>query len=71
MPAIAEKNLRAEFIHHRPDGEMLAYLAGLFESGTLPVPVTTVMSLEDAVAAHRQSESGRTRGKLVLQVKAL
>ncbi|EED36780.1 hypothetical protein NOR51B_2733 [Luminiphilus syltensis NOR5-1B] len=71
MPDIKQKGVRAEFIHHRPDGEMLAYLAALYEAGTLPVPVTEVLPLDQAAEAHRRSESGRTRGKLVLEVKVL
>lgn len=70
MPEIAARGIRAAFIHHRADGAMLAELAAMFENGTLPVPQIEVLPLEAAVEAHRRSESGRTRGKLVLRVQA-
>ncbi|MGW0660686.1 NADP-dependent oxidoreductase [Streptodolium elevatio] len=44
----------------------LAKAAELFEAGTLSVPLAGVYALPDAAEAHRASESGHTRGKLVL-----
>ena len=71
MPDIAERKIKAEFLHHRPDGEMLSTLAGLYDRGTLPPQRTEVMPLDDAREAHQRSESGRTRGKIVLHVQDL
>jgi len=68
-PAIAERNIQSKFLHHRPDGASLARLLDLYAQGTLPLPQIEVMPLEDAVEAHRRSESGRVRGKLVLHVR--
>ncbi len=68
---IAEKNIKTEFIHHRPDGESLGELLTLFDAGKLQVPDITTMPLEQAVDAQKQSESGRTRGKLVLEIQSL
>ncbi len=65
---IASRSIKTEFIHHRPDGEMLAMLMSLFASGDLPAPRVTTMDLSDARKAHEQSESMTTNGKLVLQV---
>ncbi|MGW0549026.1 NADP-dependent oxidoreductase [Streptomyces altiplanensis] len=51
-----------------PDGHALGEIARLIGSGALSVEVEEVFLLEDAAAAHRHIESGRTRGKLVLRV---
>ncbi|MGR8949005.1 MAG: NADP-dependent oxidoreductase, partial [Gammaproteobacteria bacterium] len=68
---IAEKNIKTEFIHHRPDGASLAELVGLFAEGKLQLPEISTMPLEQAMDAQRQSEGGRTRGKLVLEIQSL
>jgi NADPH:quinone reductase-like Zn-dependent oxidoreductase len=47
---------------------MLRFLADLFDRGELMMPEIATMPLEEAQAAHRQSESGTTRGKLVLMI---
>ncbi|MDA9372396.1 NADP-dependent oxidoreductase, partial [Porticoccaceae bacterium] len=65
---IASRRIKAAFIHHRPDGEMLAMLMSLFAGADLPAPRVTTMNLSDAQKAHEQSESMTTNGKLVLQV---
>lgn len=44
----------------------LAEAAGLFESGRFTLPVTQVFPFEDAAEAHRRSEEGHVRGKLIL-----
>lgn len=71
MPDIADRNIRAEFIHHRADGAMLAELGALYEQGVLSLPQTETLPLESAVEAHLRSESRRTRGKLVLSINDL
>ena len=40
---------------------------GLFERGVLRVPEIRVMDLSEAAEAHRLSEAGHTRGKIVLR----
>ena len=64
LPEIAGRGIRTTFLHHRADGDMLAFLAGLFADGTLPLPEIGTTPLEEARDAHRKSESGTTRGKL-------
>ncbi len=51
-----------------PDGHALTEIARLVESGAVRVEVEEVLPLAEAAEAHRRQESGRTRGKLVLQV---
>jgi NADPH2:quinone reductase len=71
MSDIAERQIKAQFIHQRSDGKMLGELATLFGGGTLPMPPVECLPLEDAAEAHRRSESTRTRGKLVLEIQDL
>ena len=68
MPDLEARNIKAEFIHHRPDGAMLAELMTLFQKGVIKVPRIQVMRLDQAVEAHRLSESGHTQGKVVLEI---
>lgn len=51
-----------------PDGLELQLLTGTVERGMLRPHVSQTFPLEDAAAAHRQIESGSTRGKIVLTV---
>jgi NADPH2:quinone reductase len=69
MPDFAERKIHAEFLHHRADGKMLAELMQLYDKGELALPRITVMALDDAVEAQRQSESWRVNGKIVLKVQ--
>lgn len=71
MADIIDRDIKAEFIHHRPDGDMLAKLLPLFVRGELQIPKINVMQLAEAQEAHRLSESGRTRGKIVLHIQDL
>jgi len=71
MPEIEQNNIRAEFLHHRPDGEQLAKLMAMYENGTLPAPRLQLMQLDQAVAAHQMSEGGHTQGKVVLHIQDL
>ena len=69
MPEIEAKNIKTEFIHHRPDGQSLGQLLPLFEQGVLKVPRIQKMALEQAEQAHLLSESTRTQGKIVLRIQ--
>jgi NADPH:quinone reductase-like Zn-dependent oxidoreductase len=71
MTEIQQRSVRAEFLHHRPDGESLTKLLRLFSNGTLPIPRLQLMELEQAVDAHKLSEEGHTAGKLVLKIQNL
>lgn len=52
-----------------PDGRALAELGELIDQGHVRVEVEEVFPLAAAAAAHRRLEAGRTRGKLVLEVR--
>jgi NADPH2:quinone reductase len=71
MPEIAARRINTKFLHHRPDGESLGRLLQLYAAGRLPLPPVEVLPLEAAAAAHRRSEAGHTRGKLVLAVREM
>ncbi|WP_030252907.1 NADP-dependent oxidoreductase [Streptomyces violens] len=52
----------------RPDSADLTALADLAEAGKLTVNIDTALPLEQAAEAFRRSQSGRARGKIVLDV---
>ncbi|MFF7793329.1 zinc-binding dehydrogenase [Streptomyces sp. NPDC007991] len=52
----------------RPDAEDLRRLSELAEQGVVSVHVSQTFPLERAADAHRLSEKGRTRGKIVVTV---
>lgn len=49
--------------------DSLAAIGALFEDGTLKVNVEAIYPLQDAAAALERNRVGRTRGKLVLQMR--
>lgn len=51
-----------------PDGNTLAVIARLLESGNVRVHVDQIFALDQIAAAHRAIESGHTRGKIVIKV---
>ncbi|WP_316574319.1 NADP-dependent oxidoreductase [Nocardia canadensis] len=57
---------RCRRVTGRPSTDDLRVLADLVGEGLLRVHIDRVMSLTEIAEAHRLSESGRTRGKLVL-----
>lgn len=52
----------------QPNGTQLSEITELIDSGKLKPYVETVLPLGEARQAHEMSQSGRTRGKIVLQV---
>jgi NADPH2:quinone reductase len=68
LPEIEARGIRSQFLHHRPDGAMLAELAVLYGQAILPAPPVEVLPLVAAVEAHQRSEGGHTRGKIVLAI---
>ncbi len=68
MDEIERRDIKAEFLHHRPDGDMLTELVGLYQSGSITLPNIQVRPLEEAMEAHLESERGHTQGKVVLRL---
>jgi NADPH:quinone reductase-like Zn-dependent oxidoreductase len=61
-----EYHVRTARILVHPSGEQLTEIAQLFEKGKLHVEVARMLPLAEAAEAHRLSETGHTRGKIVL-----
>lgn len=62
------KGVRLSHVIKRCDGEQLAVLATLCESGAIRPTVEKVFPLERVAEAHQLSETHRARGKIVLHV---
>lgn len=60
--------VRAERLMTQADGKELAQIAAIIDEQKIKPIVTTVLPLADAQKAHEMSESGHTRGKIVLRV---
>lgn len=56
------------FCFVQPNATQLAELARLFDAGKLQVTIDSLFALEDIQKAHERSESGRARGKIVVQI---
>jgi NADPH:quinone reductase-like Zn-dependent oxidoreductase len=65
---LLSKGVRLSHVIKRCDGEQLAVLAALCESGAIRPTVERVFPLENVAEAHQLSETHRARGKLVLHV---
>jgi NADPH:quinone reductase-like Zn-dependent oxidoreductase len=63
-----EAGVRVKPFLVEPDGHALGEIAALIEAGAVRVEVEQVFPLAAAAEAHRRMESGRTQGKLVLDV---
>jgi alcohol dehydrogenase len=61
---------RYSYIFMRPDGEQLAAIGGLIDRGQVPVTVDKVFPFEQGKEAIAYLETGRAKGKVVIQVKA-
>ena len=62
-----ERNIRALTYLVHSDGNDMQSLAELLESGVVKAHVSRVFSHSDIAEAHRQIESGKTKGKLVVK----
>lgn len=66
----AALGVRGAFVFIGPNAPVLERLAAMVDGGTLRPVVGAEFSLDDIVAAHALSESGRAVGKIVLYVGA-
>jgi NADPH:quinone reductase-like Zn-dependent oxidoreductase len=62
------RKLGGTYVFVRPETTHLSALAEMADSGRLRVMIAARFPLAEAAAAHRRSEEGRTRGKIVLTV---
>lgn len=60
--------VRAYKVRVRPNGEHVARIASLYESGHLAVPIKASFPFEEAAGALEQVKAGRVAGKIVLLV---
>lgn len=60
--------VKAAMVAVAPNAKQLAEISQLIESGKLKTHVETVLPLAEVKKAHALSESGHTRGKIVLQL---
>ncbi|MCC5668778.1 NADP-dependent oxidoreductase [Nostoc sp. CHAB 5784] len=65
-----ELGIQAAWVYCQPSAQQLAEINRLIEEGKLKVHIETVLPLTEVKKAHQLSQSGRTRGKIVLQVGA-
>jgi NADPH:quinone reductase-like Zn-dependent oxidoreductase len=65
-----EFGVEAAFVFCQPNAQQLAELNRLINEGKLKIHIETVLPLTEVKKAHQLSQSGRTRGKIVLQVGA-
>ena len=65
---LAAAGIHGTMIKAEPDGEVLREIAGLVREGKLVTNVESVHPLSEVVNALVQSKTGRTRGKIVLEV---
>jgi len=64
----AAHQARAAYVFIQPDASQLTEIARLIDDGTVKVVVSEVLPLAEAAAAHMHSQTGHTRGKIVLDV---
>jgi NADPH:quinone reductase-like Zn-dependent oxidoreductase len=63
-----EFGVEAAFVFCKPNAQQLAEINRLIEEGKLKIHIETVLPLAEVKKAHQLSQSGRTRGKIVLQI---
>jgi NADPH:quinone reductase-like Zn-dependent oxidoreductase len=61
--------VRVAFVAGHPSGAQLAEIAKIIDSGKLAPVIDRILPLSEARRAHELSQSGHTRGKIVLRVK--
>ncbi len=63
-----EFGVEAAFVFCKPNAGQLTEINRLIEEGKLKIHIETILPLTEVKKAHQLSQSGRTRGKIVLQV---
>src|SRR5882724_1034958 len=65
----SREGVNFRFILVHPSSEQLAEIAGLCDADQLKVSLDAVFSLQNVAQAHKLSEGGHVRGKLVLTME--
>ncbi len=65
-----EFGVEAASVFCKPNAQQLTEINRLIDEGKLKIHIETVLPLTEVKKAHQLSQSGRTRGKIVLQVRA-
>jgi NADPH:quinone reductase-like Zn-dependent oxidoreductase len=68
--AARERGVRAEVFRMSPNSDQLARIAELIAGGDVRVEIAEVLPLTEVQRAHELSESGHTRGKIILTPEA-
>ena len=63
-----ELGIESAWFFCQPSAQQLAEINQLIDEGKLKIYVETVLPIAEAKKAHQLSQSGRTRGKIVLQI---
>jgi NADPH:quinone reductase-like Zn-dependent oxidoreductase len=63
-----EFGIKAARVYCKPNAVQLAAISELVNAGQLKAHVSTVLPIAEVKKAHQLSQSGRTRGKIVLQI---
>lgn len=66
----AAHQCRSAYVFIQPRADWLTEIAQLIDAGQVKPIVETVLPLDQAVEAHKLSQTGHTRGKIVFQVQA-
>ena len=66
---LASHKLKGSMVGVQPNAEQLVEVAALIDAGKVKAFVETVLPLSEIKKAHELSQSGRTRGKIVLTVE--
>ena len=69
LAALARKQAKGELSANQPRQEWLTEMAQLIDAGKVKVFISKVFPLEEVAEAHRESQTLRVRGKLVLEIR--
>ena len=63
------KGIKASMVIQRPNAEHLQEVTKLIDDQKLRIVIDSSFSLQDIVEAHKRSESGRARGKIIVDMQ--
>ena len=67
--ALAQQHATGKLSANQPKGEWLQEIAELIDAGQVQVLISRVFPLAQVAEAHRESQTQRVRGKLVLEIQ--